>query len=365
MKKTIMLFILALFNPNNNLLTSTNSNLSEDYNTRYLLEYQIYKKYNKIIEIASNVFDLDKSKIQYMPIGLPIKQEDIKEISSYFGERRRHPILLRPTSHNGIDLAADKYTKVYATASGIVKKVSYEFLGFGKYIEIDHTNSISTIYAHLSGINVSVGDTVAIGTFIGTVGSTGLSTGNHLHYEIRKGLQSLNPLIVYYNLGISDKNIFNHAKITKLFQMNSTNFVKRLSLEELKDLKDEYVRKINVKEYNLKNTKVKKEATLNSSIYKIEIEQTNLIRIKEMLAKANSLEFQDGDTVTSNNNNIFKLALLRDTKNTLTIAKKETPSFKEVITPKLEQIEIEIQECINRISEFNKNTIVEINLINY
>lgn len=112
-------------------------------------------------------------------------------ISSEFG-RRFHPLLFRYKFHNGIDLAAPKDTKVYATATGTIIK-SGSNGNYGNYILIQHKNGFETAYAHLSTIKVENGAMVKQGQVIGAVGSTGISTGNHLHYEIIKNKKRINP----------------------------------------------------------------------------------------------------------------------------------------------------------------------------
>jgi hypothetical protein len=94
--------------------------------------------------------------------------------------------------HNGIDIAAPKGTPVYATANGAVIGSSYQ-TGLGNTIVIDHGNGFTTHYGHLSKIKVTVGKKVARGEVIGLVGSTGYSTGPHLHYEVRNLNRALDP----------------------------------------------------------------------------------------------------------------------------------------------------------------------------
>ena len=94
--------------------------------------------------------------------------------------------------HTGIDIATPKGTPVHATAAGVILKASYES-GLGNCIVIDHGAGISTAYGHLSKITVAMGQTVKRGDLIGLVGSTGYSTGPHLHYEVRDHNHALNP----------------------------------------------------------------------------------------------------------------------------------------------------------------------------
>ncbi len=112
-------------------------------------------------------------------------------ISSGFG-MRRHPIRRMRQFHTGIDIPKVKGTPVYTTGNGIVIRKGYDS-GYGYFIEIQHYGGFCSFYAHLSKTMVNAGDSVSITEQIGCVGSTGISTGSHLHYEIRKGNRFLNP----------------------------------------------------------------------------------------------------------------------------------------------------------------------------
>ena len=113
-------------------------------------------------------------------------------VSSSFGVRR-DPFLRRPAMHAGIDFRAKSGTPVQSTGAGKVVRAGWAG-GYGRLIEIDHGNGWSTRYAHLSRIDVKVGDRLATGDAIGAVGSTGRSTGPHLHYEIRRHGKATDPL---------------------------------------------------------------------------------------------------------------------------------------------------------------------------
>ena len=106
-------------------------------------------------------------------------------ISSRFGTRWGR-------AHTGLDVAADTGTPIYAAASGTVTNASV-YGGYGNLIKIDHGNGVETYYGHCSKIYVNVGDTVETGDLIGLVGSTGNSTGPHLHLEIRVNGVAQNP----------------------------------------------------------------------------------------------------------------------------------------------------------------------------
>lgn len=113
------------------------------------------------------------------------------EVTSDYGWRV-HPIFRVKKFHTGIDIAASYGADVVAADDGVVIYAGW-YGGYGNTVIIDHGGSISTLYAHLSRINVSEGDKVKKGSKIADVGSTGFSTGPHLHFEVRKEGQCVNP----------------------------------------------------------------------------------------------------------------------------------------------------------------------------
>lgn len=114
------------------------------------------------------------------------------KLTSGFG-MRTHPVLGGRRSHKGIDLAAPTGTPIYATADGIVDRAEW-FSSYGLFIEIEHGAELETRYAHMSRLAVSAGQRVQKGDLIGYVGSTGRSTGPHLHYEVRVSGVAVNPI---------------------------------------------------------------------------------------------------------------------------------------------------------------------------
>lgn len=129
-----------------------------------------------------------ESAMQSLPSFIPIRNYTL---TSQFGYRH-DPFNGYTASHTGLDMAAPSGEPVYAAAGGRVLRASY-FGGYGNCIDIDHGHGIVTRYGHLSKIAVKVGQRVAIGEKIGAVGSTGRSTGPHLHYEVRVDNRPLNP----------------------------------------------------------------------------------------------------------------------------------------------------------------------------
>ena len=116
---------------------------------------------------------------------------DGARLSSGYGSRI-HPVLGGRRGHKGIDLAAPTGTPIYATADGVVSKAKW-FSSYGLYVSIEHGGKLQTRYAHMSRLNVADGQRVKKGDVIGFVGSTGRSTGPHLHYEVRVDGVAVNP----------------------------------------------------------------------------------------------------------------------------------------------------------------------------
>lgn len=116
-------------------------------------------------------------------------------VTSYYGSRM-HPVYGYERMHTGIDIGAADGAAVVAADDGAVSYAGF-MGGYGNCVMIDHGNGYTTLYAHLSTIGVSNGQTVSGGSTIGNVGSTGVSTGPHLHYEIREGGNCINPMGFY------------------------------------------------------------------------------------------------------------------------------------------------------------------------
>lgn len=95
--------------------------------------------------------------------------------------------------HKGVDIAAPLGTTVFAAAEGTVLRIGYDPDGYGNFIELRHPNGMTTLYGHLSRVDVASGDAVMPGGRLGLVGSTGYSTGPHLHFEVRREGAQINP----------------------------------------------------------------------------------------------------------------------------------------------------------------------------
>ena len=132
-------------------------------------------------------FDETLVKLDQLPIGTPVQGD----LSSGFGWRRS-PFSRRVQIHEGLDIATDYRTEVVSTADGVVRQAGY--LGaYGQTVLIDHGNGIETLYGHLSQVSVEVGQQICRGQLLGLVGSTGRSTGPHVHYEVRRNGVPRNP----------------------------------------------------------------------------------------------------------------------------------------------------------------------------
>jgi murein DD-endopeptidase MepM/ murein hydrolase activator NlpD len=114
------------------------------------------------------------------------------DYSSNFGLRRA-PMRHASRNHKGVDIRGPIGTPIYATADAMVGRANW-VSGYGKLIELEHGNAIQTRYGHLSALNVVPGQRVRQGDLIGFMGSTGRSTGSHLHYEVRIGGEAVNPI---------------------------------------------------------------------------------------------------------------------------------------------------------------------------
>jgi len=123
-----------------------------------------------------------------VPAGMPLQDA---MLTSDYG-MRTHPVLGGRRNHKGVDLAQPNGTPVYATADGIVSRAE-PYSSYGNYIQIEHGGELQTRYAHLSGYAVAAGQQVSKGQLIGFVGSTGRSTGPHLHYEVRVAGEAVDP----------------------------------------------------------------------------------------------------------------------------------------------------------------------------
>ncbi len=141
----------------------------------------------------------DKEKLlACIPAIQPVSNKDLKRLASGYG-MRIDPIYKTARMHSGMDFTANVGTDVYVTADGTVEALERNAWGYGQCIVVNHGYGYKTRYAHLSKFNVSVGQKVKRGAIIGYVGSTGKSTGPHLHYEVEVNGEKVNPINYYHS----------------------------------------------------------------------------------------------------------------------------------------------------------------------
>ena len=156
------------------------------------------------VYIQSKSFDelsrLAKNKTQFLasiPAIQPISNKDLTRVASGYGYRI-HPIFKTHKFHSGIDFTAPQGTPIYATGNGTVS-VAESGNGYGNHVVINHGFGYSSLYGHMSRIKARIGQHIKRGELIGYVGSTGTSTAPHVHYEIIKGDNRINPINYFFN----------------------------------------------------------------------------------------------------------------------------------------------------------------------
>ncbi|WP_158962408.1 M23 family metallopeptidase [Myroides fluvii] len=147
-----------------------------------------------------DIINLAKGKeklLAAIPAIQPVKNESLKHMASGYGYRS-DPFTKIKKFHSGMDFSVNIGTPIYATGDGRVTRANNQLSGYGNLIEVEHGYGYQTRYAHLSKYNVKQGQTVKRGDVIGYAGSTGRSSGPHLHYEVHYKGNPVNPLNYYY-----------------------------------------------------------------------------------------------------------------------------------------------------------------------
>jgi len=152
------------------------------------------ESFDELIAYASEKEEMLSS----IPAIQPLSNKDLKRTASGFGYRI-HPIYKISKFHSGMDFTAPTGTEVYATGNGVIETVKSARRELGNHIIIDHGFGYETVYGHLDGFSVRVGQKVKRGDVIGFVGSTGLSTAPHLHYEVLVNGRQVDPALYYFN----------------------------------------------------------------------------------------------------------------------------------------------------------------------
>ncbi len=173
------------------------------------ISYKIRKQdasYNIIVEQAAQ----KDSMLASIPAIQPVSNKTLKRLSSGFGWRT-HPIYKVRKFHYGVDFAAPVGTPIYSTGDGFIEKVKKSAGGYGKEVVVNHGFGYRTRYAHMSKIEVKVGQKIKRGEQIGKVGNTGASTAPHLHYEVLRNGKPVNPVHFFFN----DLNAEQYEEILK------------------------------------------------------------------------------------------------------------------------------------------------------
>jgi murein DD-endopeptidase MepM/ murein hydrolase activator NlpD len=159
------------------------------------IKRQIYiqsRSFDEIVELAKNKEEM----LLCIPAIQPVLNKDLKRLASGYGIRI-DPIYKTPKMHSGMDFTGATNTEIYATGKGVVEFVGRK-QGYGNIVIIDHGFNYKTLYAHLNGFKVKKGSQVKRGDVIAFMGSTGKSTGTHLHYEVHYKGKPTNPQNYYF-----------------------------------------------------------------------------------------------------------------------------------------------------------------------
>jgi hypothetical protein len=173
------------------------------------------KSFDEVVKMAKGKEKLLSS----IPAIMPISNKDLRHAPSGFGWRT-HPIYKTPEFHPGMDFAAPQGTEIFATGDGVVSAADDKSQGYGNRVVIDHGYGYETLYGHMLRSVVKPGQKVKRGELIGYVGSTGLSTAPHCHYEVHKNGELMNPVNYYYN----DLTPEEYAKLIELSSQPSQAF---------------------------------------------------------------------------------------------------------------------------------------------
>lgn len=183
-----------------------------------MISKQLYIQSKSFDEVVTLVKGKEKL-LASIPAIQPISNEDLRHQPSGFGWRT-HPIYKTAEFHPGMDFAAAQGTEIYSTGDGTVERADALAQGYGNHIVINHGYGYKTLYGHMSKIAVRAGQLVKRGQLIGYVGSTGLSTAPHVHYEVMKAGEKMNPINYYYN----DLTPEQYQKLIELSSQSSQSF---------------------------------------------------------------------------------------------------------------------------------------------
>ncbi len=163
-----------------------------------------------------NLAKQKEKMLSSVPAIQPVRNKELKKMASGYGYRI-DPIYKTRKMHTGMDFPADIGTEVYVTGDGFVEAIEVNGWGYGNCVVVNHSFGFKTRYAHLSAFKVKKGQVLKRGAIVGLVGTSGKSTGPHLHYEVEKNNRKINP-IHYYHSDLTPQ------QYEILLQMNNNSF---------------------------------------------------------------------------------------------------------------------------------------------
>jgi murein DD-endopeptidase MepM/ murein hydrolase activator NlpD len=196
---------------NTELMKSTSMYLDQVAKEMYIQS----KSFDEVSKLAR-----DKEKLlASIPAIQPIANKDLKHIPSGYGWRT-DPIYKTGEFHPGLDFTANTGTEIFATGDGVVERADAMDQGYGNHVIINHGFGYQTLYGHMTKFIVQPGQKVKRGELIGYVGSTGRSTGPHVHYEVIKNGEKVNPINYFFN----DLSPEEYARMTEMASKPSQTF---------------------------------------------------------------------------------------------------------------------------------------------
>lgn len=178
------------------------------------------------IEVQKSSYDTLQMMVQSkekmlasIPAIQPVSNKNLDHVASGFGYRI-DPIYKTPKMHTGLDFATPMGTPIYATADGLVSESSFDDGGYGNHVIVNHGYGYETLYGHMVRIKARRGERVKRGQVLGWVGSTGKSTGPHLHYEVIRNKQKINPVHYFFN----DLSAADYERLVKIAAANNQSF---------------------------------------------------------------------------------------------------------------------------------------------
>ncbi len=173
------------------------------------------KSYDELFNLVKN----KEAQIDATPAIQPVNNKDLTRVASGFGWRT-DPFYHISEMHPGIDFTAPQGTPIYATANGIIRTAEFNAGGYGNCVVINHGFGYETLYGHMSKIACRSGQKVKRGDLIGYVGSTGKSTGPHVHYEVIKNGNKIDPINYFFN----DLTAADYEKMRKACSLSNQSF---------------------------------------------------------------------------------------------------------------------------------------------